>query len=184
MSKKHLQLAQNQQESHAIPETIYPWMVLFHASWLLCCVSEVYFLNRPFLPAMGTLMIFCWLTTCVGRIWMLRTMKESWNVRIVHNPKQTVITKGPYRYIRHPNYVIVAIEIFCIPMIHTAYLTAVTGTCLNALLIWYRLRKEETYLTSLPEYRKKMEHLPRFIPDQFTKLIQQYCSKHIKILKK
>ncbi len=176
LSKKHLQMAQSQENVHSIPEIIYPLMVAFHSCWLLSCLVEVYWLNRPFFSALGIPMLFLWLLAFSGRLWMLWTMKASWNVRIVYNPQQDIVTSGPYRYLRHPNYVIVAIEIFCIPMIHTAYLTALIGTGLNALLIWQRLKTEEAYLASLPGYSQKMGHLPRFIPHQLTKLLQRWGS--------
>ncbi len=164
LSKHYLRLAQKEGEAHEIPEGIYSWMVLFHAGWLLACVAEVVILNRHFFPLWGTLMLMGWGLAFAARIFMLKTMKDSWNVRIIHRAQQKVICTGFYRYIRHPNYLIVIIEIFCVPLIHNAYLTACIGSCLNGLLIWKRLQKEEPYLASLPEYHQKLGHLPRFIP--------------------
>ena len=164
LSKHYLRLAQKEEDAHEIPEGVYSWMVLFHASWLLACVVEVIILNRPFFPFWGTLMLMGWGLAFTARIFMLKTMKDSWNVRIIHRSQQKVISTGFYRYIRHPNYLIVIIEIFCVPLIHNAYLTAGIGSCLNGLLIWKRLQQEETYLASLPEYNQKLGHLPRFIP--------------------
>ena len=122
--------------------------------------AEVYFLNRSFLPIWGTLMLVCWGLAFAARITMLKTMSHAWNARIIKNSRQIVVCSGFYRYIRHPNYLIVIIEIFCIPMIHNAYWTACLGALLNAFLIRSRLQKEEAYLNSIPEYRENSDTFP------------------------
>lgn len=164
LSKQHLKQSQQTSQAQAFPEVIYPFMVAFHTLWLLSCVAEVYFWERPFIPVIGIPMIGIWILTSLGRLWVVGTMKDAWNVQVISNPQQTVVTTGPYRFIRHPNYVIVVLEIFCIPMIHSAYITALLGTIINAWIIRKRLETEEAYLASLPHYQSTMTHRPRFIP--------------------
>lgn len=165
LSKQHLKEAQTDHDAYPYPEGIYPWMVAFHTGWLISCAVEVVFWNRSFHLFWGSLMIAFWGLSLLGRLWMLQTMKSSWNVRVVHHPEQQVVSSGPYRYCRHPNYLIVMVEIFCIPMIHGAYGTALLGTLINFWLIRKRLETEEPYLATLPAYQETMAHLPRFIPE-------------------
>lgn len=174
LSKHHFNLAQRTSPVHLVAEPIYPWMVLFHSFWLVACLAEVYFLKRPFVPVWGVVMTVIWGVAFSTRLWVLRTMQDAWNVRIIDHPEQTIVSAGPYRYIRHPNYAVVIVEIFCIPMIHNAYWTACLGSVLNGLLIWKRLQKEEAYLASLPAYEETMAQRPRFIPKEVSGWFQKF----------
>ena len=81
--------------------------------------------------------------------------------------RQPVVTGGPYRYIRHPNYVVVFVEIAAVPLLLGAYGTALLGSLANAWVLAGRIRREEAYLLSVPAYRAAFADKARFVPGLF-----------------
>ena len=79
-------------------------------------------------------------------------------------PGEPVVTGGPYRFIRHPNYLAVILEGIAVPLVHTAWLTALVFTVLNLSLLRLRIRCEEAALTEHSDYRRRLGALPRFAP--------------------
>ena len=128
----------------------YPAMVLLHFALLVGCVVEVWVFDRPFLPALGWTMVAVVLATQALRWWCISTLGRRWNTLIVVIPGLPLVNRGPYRWLRHPNYVAVVIEGIALPMVHTAWITAVTFTVLNAFLLRVRIRAEEDALTQAP----------------------------------
>jgi len=126
----------------------YPAMVLLHVALLVGCVAEVWVFDRPFLPVLGWTMVVVVLGTQALRWWCISSLGRRWNTRIVVIPGLPLVDHGPYRWLRHPNYVAVVVEGIALPMVHTAWITAVTFTVLNALLLRVRIRAEEDALTS------------------------------------
>jgi len=127
----------------------YPFMVVLHAGLLVGCVGEVGLLDRPFLPWLGWPMLVLLIAAHALRWWCIRTLGQQWTTRVIVVPQAGLVTDGPYRYLRHPNYVAVVIEGFALPLIHTAWLTALIFTALNAGLLIVRLRVEERALSML-----------------------------------
>lgn len=127
----------------------YPVMVVLHTALLVGCVVEVVALHRPFLPALGWPMLAVVVATQVLRWWCISTLGRHWNTRVVVIPGAQRVTGGPYRFIPHPNYVVVVIEGIALPLVHSAWLTAIVFTVLNAALLRTRLRVENTALASL-----------------------------------
>lgn len=125
----------------------YPAMVLLHTGFLVAAVAEVWLLARPFLPALG-LPALALALICQGlRWWCIRSLGPRWNTRVIVVPGlPPVRDRGPYRYLRHPNYLVVVVEGLALPLVHTAWLTALGFTALNALLLSVRLRVEERAL--------------------------------------
>ena len=125
----------------------FPFMALLHAGLLFGAVAEVWFFARPFLPVLGWSML-----TLVGacqalRYWCIISLGRRWNTRVIVVPGLPRVTEvGPYRWLRHPNYVAVVIEGVALPMVHTAWLTAAVFTVLNAALLRVRLCVEEAAL--------------------------------------
>jgi methyltransferase len=99
-------------------------------------------------------------------MWIWRSLGEQWSAHIVTSTRPIVDT-GPYRYVRHPNYTIVIIEMFTLPLVHSAYVTAFICSWLNAFVLWRRIRHEEAALFTRPEYAAKMGTKPRFLPSFF-----------------
>lgn len=130
----------------------YRWMVLLHAALLISCPLEVWLLGRPFLPALAAVMLLLVVLATALRYWVIRTLDGRWTTRIVVLPGEPPVTGGPYRFLRHPNYLAVCTEIACLPLVHTAWLSAIGFSLLNAWVLRVRSRAEEAALKSLTPY--------------------------------
>jgi methyltransferase len=101
--------------------------------------------------------------TCLRRS-VIHALGDSWNVTAHVSPATRVVTSGPYRWLRHPNYTAVALEFACLPLAVGAVREAVCLSVADALVLWPRIRAEEALLDSLPGYREAFAGVPRFIP--------------------
>ena len=128
----------------------YPVMVALHTALLVGCVVEVLAADRPFLPWLGWPMLVLLVGAHALRWWCIRTLGPQWNTRVVRVPGAPLVTGGPYRWLRHPNYVAVVVEGFALPLVHTAWITALTFTVLNAALLRVRLSVEDAALATAP----------------------------------
>ena len=125
----------------------FPPMVALHTGLLLACLAEVWLLGRPFLPWLGWPMLVLVLASQALRWWCIGTLGPRWNTRVIVVPGLPLVARGPYRWLHHPNYVAVAVEGFALPLVHTAWITAIAFTVLNAvLLLAYRLPCENRAL--------------------------------------
>ena len=150
-----------------INEPQFRWIVFVHTAVLLGAAVEVVALHRPFIPALAGVMLFLFLAANGVRAWVVRSMGQLWNVQVMDSTGLGVVTSGPFRFIRHPNYSAVFIEMFSLPLIHTAWITAVLGCAGYALAIAQRLLLEEKVLLANPAYRDAMSGKPRFLPGLF-----------------
>jgi methyltransferase len=98
------------------------------------------------------------------RYWVILTLGPRWNVRIIVIPGEPLVTSGPYRYLRHPNYLAVIVEAMAIPLVHSAWLTAVGFSAFNALMLVVRIRCEEEALARYCGYREQLGARRRFLP--------------------
>jgi len=146
-----------------VAEPFYPLMVVLHAGLFVASALEVWLCQRPFVPVLGFPMLGLLGLCLAGRIWVWRSLGEQWNAQVVVST-QPVVDWGPYRYVRHPNYCIVIVEMGALPLVHSAYLTAVIFSALNAAILRQRIRREEAALLTRPEYLAKMGTKPRFLP--------------------
>ncbi|MFF9131449.1 isoprenylcysteine carboxyl methyltransferase family protein [Streptomyces sp. NPDC014806] len=126
----------------------YPVMVALHTSLLACCLAESALAHRPFLPALGWPMLALVIMAQALRWWCISTLGPYWNTRVIVVPGARLVGAGPYRFLRHPNYVAVVVEIAALPLVHCAWLTAAVFTAANALLLAVRIRCENTALAS------------------------------------
>jgi len=127
----------------------YPAMVLLHTGFLLGCLAEVALLDRPFIPALGWPMLAILVAAQGLRWWCISTLGRQWNTRVVVVPGAARVTGGPYRLISHPNYVAVVAEGVALPLVHSAWITALVFTVLNAVLLRTRIRAENAALAGL-----------------------------------
>lgn len=141
----------------------YPWMVLLHAAWFIACPLEVLLLDRPFIHTLGWPMLALLGSTMALRYWAIRSLGDRWTTRIVFVPDEPAVRRGPYRFMRHPNYLAVVLEIFALPLVHSAWLTAGVFTILNAWLLFVRIRAEERALTGSSDYGDAFEGVPRML---------------------
>jgi methyltransferase len=124
----------------------YPVMVAIHTALLVGCVVEVWALHRPFIPWLGWPMLAVAVATQVLRWWCIATLGRRWNTLVIVLPDAPLVRRGPYRFLHHPNYVAVVAEGIALPLIHTAWLTALCFTVANALLLTVRIRVENQAL--------------------------------------
>ena len=149
------------------PDPVLPLMVAVHAAWLAGCAIEPLLWPRPLLPALAVAMAGVWAAALALRVWTLRTLGRYWHVRVIRRTRQPVLTGGPYRFIRHPNYLVVIAEVAAVPLLLGAYGTALLASLANAALLTARIRREEAYLLGLPAYRAAFAHKARLLPGVF-----------------
>lgn len=124
----------------------YPVMVALHTGLLVGCLVEVWLRRPEFVPALGWPMLIVVLAAQGLRWWCIRTLGPQWNTRVIVVPGASLVTTGPYRWLRHPNYVAVVVEGMTLPLVHSAWVTALAFTVLNAALLTVRLRAETAAL--------------------------------------
>jgi methyltransferase len=146
-------------------EPIFVLMVVLHTLPFVLAPLEVVLFKTPFRPALFAVATAALGVLLVLRVWTLSTLGAMWNVRIVK--PATVVTSGPYRFIRHPNYAIVIAELFVMPLVHGAWMTCLALSLLNAFVLWRRIPAEERVLFTLPGYGEAMGKKARFIPGLF-----------------
>jgi methyltransferase len=127
----------------------YPAMVTLHTALLAGCLLEPVLLHRPFIPALGWPMLLIAVAAQALRWWCITTLGYQWNTRVIVIPGAERVTGGPYRFLPHPNYVAVIAEGIALPLVHTAWITAVVFTILNAVLLRTRIHVENGALASL-----------------------------------
>ena len=148
-------------------DPIFRWMAAFHTLLLIGAAVEVVFLHRPFLSALAIPMIILFVIANAVRWWVIRTLGEHWNVEVMDSTRLGVITTGPFRYVRHPNYAAVFVEMIVLPLIHTAWITALVGAIAHVAVLTVRLSAEERVLFANPDYAAAMSSKPRFLPGLF-----------------
>jgi methyltransferase len=110
-------------------------MVALHTGLLLACLAEVWFGNRPFIPWLGWPMLVLVLASQALRWWCIAVLGPRWNTRVIIVKDLPLVARGPYRWLKHPNYIAVVVEGFALPLVHTAWITALVFTVLNAVLL-------------------------------------------------
>jgi methyltransferase len=126
----------------------YPAMVALHATWLPACVLEVWLWRRPFIPALALVALPLLAAAFALRYWVIATLGERWTTRILALPGAPLVERGPYRWLRHPNYLAVTVEIAALPLVHTAWWTAAVFSLANAAVLAVRIRAEEAALAA------------------------------------
>ena len=127
-------------------------MIALHTGLLIACVAEAFLLDRPFIPLLGWPMLVIALLCQIGRYWVISSLGRQWNTRVIVVPGLGRVVRGPYRYswLHHPNYLIVVIEGIALPLVHSAWITAIAFTVLNAILLaGFRIPTENRALEAL-----------------------------------
>lgn len=141
----------------------YRVMTVLHTLFLVSCVAEPWLFDRPFPGALGWAALTGSLLAQALRYWAIRTLGDRWNTRVIVFPNAPPVTGGPYRFVRHPNYLAVIVEIALLPLVHGAWVTALVFSLGNAALLWVRIRAEEAALGA--RYAAVFHHHRRFIPE-------------------
>jgi methyltransferase len=163
ISRRH-QRALGAKGAALIPEPIFGAMVALHTGIIAGAVIEVVALHRPYIPAVGVPALALVVLANLLRFWVIATLGVHWNVRVVRSMPLGVVTAGPYRFVRHPNYVAVFVELLALPLVHGAYVTAAAGALLHLLILRRRVALEESVLMADEGYRRAFANKPRFVP--------------------
>jgi len=140
----------------------YRVMVAFHALFLVACVVEPLLADRPFHGGRAAACVAALLLAQALRWWSMASLGVRWNARVIVLPDAAPVTSGPYRFLRHPNYVAVVIEMIALPMVQGAWITAIIATVGNALLLRTRVAVEERALGA--QWAHAFRTTPRRIP--------------------
>ena len=145
-------------------ESIFKWIALVNAGLFTLPAFERWLRGRPAPPLVAGL---GWVAAVSGvalRLSVLLSLRGSWNVHAVVPDNLRVVDNGPYRFIRHPNYVALGLEFFGLPLIGGAYVSALGLSLVNAALLRRRIVEEDALLMAIPAYRERMGGKPRFLP--------------------
>ena len=121
----------------------YPFIVALHVLFIISVIFEY---SRQPNPTYSLFFIIFYFVLLAFKAWVILSLGKFWNTRIYHVPNIPLIKKGPYRYFKHPNYLIVIAEIAVIPLIFNLYYTAITFSLLNAIMLFTRIKEENIAL--------------------------------------
>ena len=128
---------------HEVAPGHYPLIVLVHAAWL----AALWWLapGRP----INLVLLGLFVVVEIARVWVLQSLGPRWTTRIIVIPGEQLVARGPYKYVSHPNYLVVAAEIALLPLVFGLWQIALLFTVLNAVVLTIRIRAENQALESL-----------------------------------
>ena len=137
---------------------------VLQVSWWIAMIAEVWYFDRPFVPALAAVALTATIAGQVLRYLSMQALEWRWTLPIMTVPGMPVAESGLYRYLRHPNWLGVILEIAFLPLIHSAYVTAIAFSLANAWLMSKRIQTEEQALSENSNYTAAFANKPRFIP--------------------
>lgn len=144
--------------------SLFKWIALVNAGLFTLPAIERWWRGHPPPRAVAAVGWVASLSALALRLSVVLSLRGSWTVRAVVPSDLPVVDRGPYRFIRHPNYVALGLEFLGLPLIGGAYFSAVGLGLANALLLRRRIQEEEVLLMAIPAYRERMADKPRFVP--------------------
>jgi methyltransferase len=147
----------------------YQYIVLMHSLFFAVLLFEKITFSRA-LSSFWPLLAAVFVCVQLIRVWAISSLGRYWNTKIIVLPNVDVVRKGPYRFIKHPNYLVVSLELLVVPLLFGAYITACLFTLLNILMLSIRIPAEEKALQELTEYEGSFGACNRFLP----KLLNKY----------
>lgn len=129
----------------------FPFMVVLHTALLVGALAEAWVRQAQVPSVLAWSMLALVVASQALRWWCIATLGRRWNTRVIVVPGMPPVRSGPYRFLRHPNYVAVVVEGVALPLVHAAWITAVVFTVLNAALLAVRIRVEDAALATLPD---------------------------------
>ena len=121
----------------------YPFIIALHSLFFVSLIVE-YSMQQT--PSFSLIFLLIYLLLIVFKVWIIASLGKFWNTKIFRIQNYPLINKGPYKYIKHPNYIIVIAEIALIPLIFQLYYTALIFTLLNAIMLSVRIKEENLAL--------------------------------------
>lgn len=150
MIAKRNEKAMLAQGAYEVGASHYPYMILLHVAFFMSLFIEVTYFKAYTLSHIVFLILF--IIVQMVRVWCLVSLGSNWNTKIIVLRNAKVVTKGPYQYIRHPNYLVVCLEIALLPVMFEAYVTAILFTILTILMLSIRIPLEEEALKNATNY--------------------------------
>ena len=129
--------------AHEVGRGHYPFIVAIHAGWL----AALWLLGPG--PPIHVWPLVLYVALQAARVWVIATLGERWTTRIIVLPGAPLVRRGPYRWLDHPNYLIVVTEIAVLPLVFGLPEVAAFFSVLNAVALWVRIRDENRALASL-----------------------------------
>lgn len=121
----------------------YPFIILLHSMFFVSLVVEYNLsVEVPFYPMLALI----YFILAALKFWVISSLGKFWNTKILRIPAAILINKGPYRFVKHPNYIIVVAELLVIPLTFQLFYTAAIFTLLNAIMLFVRIREENKVL--------------------------------------
>ncbi|MEO0015438.1 MAG: hypothetical protein RLZZ535_3827, partial [Cyanobacteriota bacterium] len=127
-------------------------------SWWIAMIAEVWYFDRPFIPVLAAIALVATIAGQVLRYLSMQALSWRWTLPIMTVPNLPVVESGIYRYLRHPNWLGVILEIAFLPLIHSAYLTAIAFSLVNAMVMIKRIQTEEQALRENINYASTVQH--------------------------
>lgn len=137
---------------------------VLQVSWWIAMIAEVWYFDRPFIPVLAAIAFAATIAGQVLRYLSMQALSWRWTLTIMTVPNLPVVESGVYRYLRHPNWLGVILEIAFLPLIHSAYLTAIAFSLVNAMVMIKRIQTEEQALRENTNYAAVVANKPRFLP--------------------
>ena len=153
-----------------VAEPHFAAMVVLHTAVLIGALAEAWLVPRAPLPLLSPIALVLLAAANALRIWVIATLGPHWNVQIMDSAPLGVVTSGPFRFIRHPNYVAVFLELLALPLVHGAWVTALLGSACHVWVLAHRIRAEEAALLAPEPYQRRMGDKPRFLPSVSARL--------------
>jgi methyltransferase len=141
----------------------YHYMVFMHVLFFAALLAEKIIADKGISTFWPLLLIVFFLLQGL-RVWAILSLGRYWNTKILVVPNAYIVKKGPYHFIKHPNYLVVSLELLVIPVLFNAYFTAAIFTLLNMAMLSVRIPQEECALKSLTEYEACFQNYNRFFP--------------------
>jgi methyltransferase len=163
-SRRNVRRLEGQRQILPSRDRALPWMLLAHLAFFVLTPLEIVLLGRNFLPWLGIPMIVLFVLATLLRWWATSLLKEQWSSRVVVPEDLTPVCSGPYRVVRHPNYLAVSLELLAAGLMFSAYLSTAFVGVLNLCAIIKRIHTEEEVLFQVPAYRAAMADKARLIP--------------------
>jgi methyltransferase len=159
-------LAELARARRILPEAdrAYPFLLVTHLAFFILTPLEIVLMGRRFKPLLGISMIGLFLSATLLRSWTVSLLDEYWSSRVAVPEDLAPVTSGPYRFIRHPNYLAMSLEFLAMGLIYSAYLSTLLVAVLNAVAVAIRIRDEEAVLFQVPAYRMAMQSKARLVP--------------------
>lgn len=149
------------------PPTRDATLVLFwitHLAFFIFVPLELVLLRRRFIPALGLPMLVLFVAALFLRWWSTHLLAGNWTSQVAVPTDMQPVTRGPYRWIRHPNYLAMTLELIALPLVFPTFLSASVVGVLVIISVVLRIRREERALFEVPAYRAAMAHKARLVP--------------------